>query len=91
MIQFEYAISRPITARWFAPAVIAAGLIYVIVITFINVISVGYDTINYSSFSFNDTHNLWYDRFVPFRGATYNHRQCEPAILQLNDCTLMEV
>ena len=89
--RFEYSISRPITTPWFAPVVFSVGLIYVIVITFVNVIAVGYDTINYSSIVYNETHSLWYDKLVPFRGSSYNHRSCESALLKLNDCGLIQV
>jgi hypothetical protein len=82
---FEYSISRPITTPWFAPIVFSVGLIFVIVITFVNVIAVGYDTINYNSIVYNETHSLWYDKLVPFRGPSYNHRSCESALLKLND------
>lgn len=84
--EFEYSISRPITARWFAPTVICVGFLYIIIITFVNVVAVGYDTINYSSLIYNETHSLWYDRLVPFRGPSYNHRSCESALVKLNDC-----
>jgi hypothetical protein len=87
--RFEYSISRPITAPWFAPLIFSVGLIYVIVITFVNVIAVGYDTINYNSLVYNETHSLWYDKLVPFRGPSYNHRSCESALLKLNDCSLI--
>jgi hypothetical protein len=89
--QFEYSISRPITRPWFAPIFFSVGLIYVIVITFINVVAVGYDTINYNSIVYNETHSLWYDKLVPFRGSSYNHRSCETALLKLNDCSLIQV
>ena len=89
--QFEYSISRPITAPWFAPVIFSLGLIYIIVITLLNVVAVGYDTINYSSIVYNETHSLWYDKLVPFRGPSYNHRSCESALLKLNDCSLIQV
>jgi hypothetical protein len=88
---FEYSISRPIRTPWFAPVIFSVGLIYVIVITLVNVIAVGYDTINYNSIVYNETHSLWYDKLVPFRGPSYNHRSCEPALLKLNDCGLIQV
>src|SRR5271170_4742445 len=88
---FEYSISRPITLPWFAPVVLVVGFIYIIVITFVNVIAVGYNTINYNSLVYNETHSLWYDRLVPFRGSSYNHRSCEPTLLKLNDCGLIQV
>ena len=83
----SYNISRPVTTPTFRHVVIGITIIFLIVITLVNVVSVGYDTINYSSTEFNLTHRLWYDHFVPHRPASYNHRSCEAANVKLNDCT----
>ena len=86
MALFAYPIDRPVEIWWFTPLVLFLGVIYVIAITLVNVVAVGYDTITYTSLDYNGTHNLWYDRLVPTRGPTYNHRSCDMAILKLNDC-----
>ena len=85
MAVFTYSISRPITPVWFTPSVLGLGLLYVVIITVINVASVGYNNISYTSTAFNDTHTLWFDKFVPGRGSSYNHRVCSPFPLALND------
>jgi len=91
MAVFNYSISRPITPIWFTPTVIVLGLIFVIVSTLINVASVGYNPISYTSTDFNGTHALWYDKFIPGRGSSYNHRNCEPFPLTLNDRNFSKV
>jgi hypothetical protein len=86
MAIFSYAISRPVTMPWFTQIMLSLGFVYVIIITLINVVSVGYDTVTYSSTDFNGTHGLWYDKFIPNRGPDYSHRSCVSALLTLNDC-----
>jgi hypothetical protein len=83
----SYNISRPVKIPWFKRTVLGIGLIYLIIITLVNVVSTGYQIINYSSIDFNGTHGLWYDVFVPGRPSNYNHRSCEAALLKANDCT----
>lgn len=90
MAVFNYSISRPITMRWFTPTILILGVIYVVIITFINIATVGYDTIAYTSTDFNVTHNLWFDNVIPSRGSSYNHRKCDAASLALNDRILLQ-
>jgi len=85
MAVFNYSISRPITPIWFTPTVLVLGLIFVVASTLINVASVGYNPISYTSTDFNGTHTLWFDKFIPGRGSSYNHRKCATFPLALND------
>lgn len=84
---YSYGIQREVTVPWFRPFLFAAGLIYIIVITLVNVKAQGYNIIVYSSTDYNGTHNLWYDPLVPSKGVNYSHRQCESALIRVNDCT----
>jgi len=85
MALFKYSISRPITQSWFTPTILILGAIYVVAITLVNVATVGYDSIAYTSTDFNGTHNLWFDIFVPSRGSFYDHRKCDATTLALNN------
>jgi hypothetical protein len=87
--QHSFPVEDVVTVPWFRPVVFGVGLIYVIAITLINVVAVGYNTIVYSSTDYNGTHGLWYDKFVPSKGANYSHRQCDNALIRVNDCTLL--
>jgi len=83
--KFRYPVKKELTVKYLTPVLIVVGLLYVIVITLIN--AVGYDTIVYTSTSYNETHNLWYDKLTPW---TVNHRQCDSVqTIRLNDCTLL--
>jgi len=75
-----------VLSAWFVPSLLLLLFIYVVAITLINVVAVGYDPIAYTSMDFNGTHGLWYDKFIPNRGPDYSHRECEQVILKLNDC-----
>jgi len=70
---------------WFLTTLLFLLFLYVLVITLINVRSVGYDPVAYNSMDYNLTHQLWYDKFVPHQPPTYSHRQCEEVTLKLND------
>jgi hypothetical protein len=84
--KYSYPVQREVTVKWFTPVLFGLGIIYVIVITLVNVVAVGYDTIVYSSTDYNGTHSLWYDKLVPSKGKNYNHRQCDNGLIRANDC-----
>jgi hypothetical protein len=84
--KFQYPVKKEITLKWLTPILIVVGLLYVIVITLVNVAAVGYETIVYTSPDYNGTHSLWYDKFTPWEG---NHRQCDNVAIRLNDCALL--
>jgi hypothetical protein len=84
--KYTSPVQRQVTVKWLTPILIIGGLLYVLVLTLINVVAVGYETIVFTSTDYNETHSLWYDRFAPWSG---NHRQCNAALIKLNDCTLL--
>jgi hypothetical protein len=85
--KYSLPVQRQVTVKWLTPILIFVGLLYVIALTLINVVAVGYETIVFTSTDYNETHSLWYDRFAPWNG---NHRKCDTALIRLNDCTLPE-
>ena len=84
--KYGHPVERQFEVKWLTPILLFVGLIYVIIITLVNVVAVGYEPIVYSSTDYNGTHSLWYDKFVPSKGKNYNHRQCENGLIRLNDC-----
>jgi hypothetical protein len=86
--KYNHAVERQFEVPWLTPFIVLIGLIYVIAITLVNVVAVGYEPIVYSSTDYNGTHGLWYDKFVPSKGRNYSHRQCDNGLIRLNDCTL---
>jgi hypothetical protein len=88
--RYTYPIEREITVPWFRPLLFFFALIYIIAITLVNVVAVGYNTIVYSSTDYNGTHGLWYDKFVPSKPSNYSHRSCDNALIRVNDCTQLQ-
>jgi hypothetical protein len=86
MALFSYPITRPVLLPHFLPVAVAVTFLYVLIVVLISVIGQGYETINYTSYDYNGTHNLWFDRFVRNKEPGYNHRSCENAQIKLNDC-----
>jgi hypothetical protein len=82
---FDARLSRVLLSGWFAPTLFFLLVFYIITITLINVVAVGYDPLSYNSNDFNLTHRFWYDRVVPNLPPDYSHRQCESVVLKLND------
>lgn len=87
MALFYFNVTRPISVTWFTPVMIGLFIAYLLIITLVNIVAVGYESIIYTSFQYNATHRLWYDPLLPHRGTDYSHRQCEPAQVSLNDCS----
>jgi hypothetical protein len=82
---FNYPISRPVTLRYFNPAVLVLGVIYTIFITLINVIAVGYETTSTLSTSFNDSRPLWYEYFIPKGTGIYQVRTCSGSPIKVKE------
>src|SRR2546423_13785895 len=85
--KYSHSVQREFEVKWLTPIILFVGLTYVITITLVNVVAVGYEPLVYSSTDYNGSHSLWYDTFVPSKGKNYNHRKCENALIRLNDCT----
>jgi hypothetical protein len=68
---------------WFTLIIIRIGALYIIVVTIVNIIAIGYDSIVYVSLDSNMAHALWYDRFIPSHPSNY---KCTVAQMALNDC-----
>ena len=84
--KYNHPVQREFEIKWLTPILLSLGFIYVIVITLVNVVAVGYEPLVYSSTDYNGTHGLWYDKFVPSKGRNYSHRQCDNGLIRLNDC-----
>jgi hypothetical protein len=91
MALFSFGVSRPISVAYFTPIVVGLFIAYLLLITLVNVVAVGYESITFPSFQYNATHRLWYDAFIPNRAPDYSHRQCQPVPISLNQCSQTDV
>jgi hypothetical protein len=85
--KYNYPVQTDVTVKWFTPILIVVGLLYVIGITLVNVVAVGYDTIVFTSTEYNETHSFWFNKLSPWKG---NHRRCNTTLIKLNDCILFD-
>jgi hypothetical protein len=78
----EYAITRPFSSRYFTPSIFVVGILWLTLITIVNIIAVGYETVPFTSLVYNSTGKLWYERFNPFWIPP--GRSCDPSLIPLN-------
>jgi hypothetical protein len=86
--RLEYPITRPFTFRYFTKAVLVLQVIWLIFITFINIVAVGYETVSITSTTFNSTTRLWYEKFVPTFWLSQSSRSCDGSVIPLNGGSL---
>ena|SRR5579859_1534518 len=83
MIQaFQYPVTRPINLNYWAAFFLAfVGVLWIVVVTVINVIAVGYELVPVTSTTFNDTMVFWY---YAFSRASWlpKGRNCQGSILK---------
>ena len=60
---------------------------WALVVTLVNVAAQGYETVSILTSDFNGTNLLWYDHFIPSSQRS-QHRNCTPATLKLDECTI---
>ena len=67
------------------------GIIYIVLITVVNVAAVGYELVPFISSSFNGSANLWYEKLVPKMWKPVT-RSCEASTFSLGQgCLLFEL
>jgi hypothetical protein len=88
---FSYSLTRdvslrPVTQRHFNIAFLILGLGYIVLITLINVVAVGYEPISVITTNFNITTLLWYEfHFLPKTSLLPETRTCNATLMKVND------
>lgn len=88
---FDYPVKRSVSLppgplRYFNIAVLTLGVIYAVVITLINVVAVGYESITVDSTNFNSSAPLWYEQhFLPKTQLLPPSRNCSPSFIKINE------
>jgi hypothetical protein len=84
MALLEYPVTRPITLCRFWKCVLVLGaIIWVTLITLVNVAAVGYELVPVTSSVFNSSAVLWYERFMPISSWIPKSRTCEWSIIKV--------
>jgi hypothetical protein len=84
---FEYPLTRPVTLRHFNIYVLVLGLIYAIIITFLNIIVAGYESVAITSSNYNGSYSLWYERIFPMTPLLPTPWNCNATSITVNDGT----
>jgi hypothetical protein len=83
---FDYPLTRPVTLRsHFNVSILVLGVVYIVLITLINVAAVGYDSVSFISSSCNGTLTLWYDQFLPKTVLLPPSRTCQASAIKANE------
>jgi hypothetical protein len=88
---FSYGITRPVTLRWFNIVVLIVGIIYIVFITLINVVAVGYEYVSVIDHNYNDTSVNWYEHFLPKNGGWAVTRKCNGTSIKVKDGKLFSL
>src|SRR3982074_2020319 len=86
---FEYQITRPFTLRYFSPIIIVLGVLWIALITVINIATVGYESVTVESISFNSSTPLWYQRFFPEVSWIPKARNCTGSVIKANEGSII--
>ena len=86
MIFLEYPVTRPIPLTRLVTVLVGIGaLIFVVLITLINVLAVGYEPVSVTSNVYDGSdYQLWYEHILP-PGWGPKGKTCDPAIINLNE------
>lgn len=82
---FDYPITRPVTLRHFNPVILVLGVVYVVFITLINIVAVGYETTSILSVAYNRSDSLWYEHFLPKAGGLPETWTCSPSTIKVTE------
>jgi len=84
MILFGYALTRPIKlGKWTLTTVVLSAVLYLAIITILNLVAVGYENVQIAANSYNSSLFLWYQHILPVGWAPPT-TVCNPAILEVN-------
>ena len=77
----QYSVTRNITIPYFTPILWLLGIIWVGIVTLLNIAAVGYDTETLYSESYYNPQTLWYERFSLTRPFFPHSWTCTPATI----------
>jgi hypothetical protein len=83
---FEYPVTRPVVlGRWATVAIIFGWIVWMVLVTLVNVVAVGYEYVTVSSTNFNSTERNWYEKIV--HSNTLVSWNCSSSVIKLNEGT----
>ena len=85
---FHYPVTRPITLQHFRPAILLFGFFFVVLLTLVNVIAVGYENLSVISIAYNRTDTIWYEGVLETFGGFPKGWICSPSTIQVTEGSL---
>lgn len=76
----DYPTTRRFTFKYFTPVLLILATLWLVLITLVNVVAVAYETVPFTSLSYNSSIRLWYEKFVPTFWLPPS-RQCDPSLI----------
>ena len=82
---FSYNLTRSYPFKWFTPVVVVGGLVAMVLISFLNLATAGYQLVSITSTDANETQSTqtWFDRWPSFMVGKMQ-ASCESAVIPLN-------
>ena len=84
---FDHPVTRPVTLRYFNPAILVFGVIYIVIITVVNIVAVGYESSTVISPNFWDHTPKLYEKFLPNSTLLPQTHKCNGSIIKVNEGT----
>jgi hypothetical protein len=82
----DYPVTRPvILSRWATMSIIATYMVWMVIVTLINVAAVGYELVTLQSPNFNNTDQNWYEKIMPSKSWIPATWACSPSVIKLNE------
>ena len=86
MSLLEYPVTRPIVLRrWVIACIISGAVIWIVLITLVNVVAVGYELVSVSSTDFNNTARNWYEKVNHLNHVIPSSWNCLYSVIKVNE------
>jgi hypothetical protein len=82
---FQYTVNRDITLRYFTPTFVVVAIFWIVFITIVNVVVVGYESVFMMSTNFSSTPGSWYSDVAPKAFQFYSTRSCNATSIKINE------
>ena len=82
----DYPVTRPVVlSRWATVSIIATYMVWMVIVTLINVAAVGYELVTVPSTNFNNTARNWYEKIMPSNSFLPASWACSSSVIKLNE------
>jgi hypothetical protein len=86
MSLLEYHVTRPIILKkWITAFIIVGAILWIIIVTLINIVAVGYELVSVSSTNFNNTARNWYEKVIHPNSIIPSSWDCLYSVIKVNE------